>query len=238
MTLTGRWENRKTGEGIWNPFAAVDANIAGLDQRLKHPESQNLFEFDTLVRHFTKLTNIRATVVALLHNFATQTYYEKAFSDVSESIFDSYRAGVDARIAEVAGGVLEKIDSAYRRLAEGDVEAISHALTTCRRIIKAFADAVFPPTNETRKIDTKSVRLGPSEFKNRLNAYIDERTDSKSRKKRLRQTLENLHDRVSAGVHNDVTVDEARSLFLQTYLFLGEVLTLKKPEVEAEEETT
>jgi hypothetical protein len=35
-----------------------------------------------------------------------------------------------------------------------------------------------------------------------------------------------LFDRVSTGVHNDVTVEEAHSLFLNVYLFLGELLHL------------
>ena len=38
--------------------------------------------------------------------------------------------------------------------------------------------------------------------------------------------LANLFDRVSSGVHNDVSVSEARALFLNTYLLLGEILHL------------
>jgi len=33
---------------------------------------------------------------------------------------------------------------------------------------------------------------------------------------------------VSAGIHDELTPQEAKSLLLSTYLFLGEVLTLNK----------
>jgi hypothetical protein len=39
-------------------------------------------------------------------------------------------------------------------------------------------------------------------------------------------SYKNLYDRVSATVHSDVTLEEARSLFLETYLLLGEIITL------------
>ena len=50
----------------------------------------------------------------------------------------------------------------------------------------------------------------------------------------LRRTLGDLYDRVSTGVHGDVTSDEARFLFLNTYLYLGEVLALEQPTTSGE----
>ncbi|KCV45596.1 hypothetical protein L506_0498 [Bordetella bronchiseptica GA96-01] len=38
--------------------------------------------------------------------------------------------------------------------------------------------------------------------------------------------MSNLFDRVSSGVHKDISSEEARALFLNTYLFLGEILHL------------
>ena len=89
-----------------------------------------------------------------------------------------------------------------------------------------FADAVYPPTDEVINIGGRTVHLDASNTRARINQYILGKTSSKSRRDKLRQTLANLYDRVSTGVHNDVTPEEAQSLFLQTYLFLGEVLTL------------
>jgi hypothetical protein len=112
------------------------------------------------------------------------------------------------------------------RLADGDQESISQALTTCRRIVEGFADAIYPPSDGTFNIGGNTLGLGPDKHQNRINVYIHNGTASESRRKRLRQNLANLFDRVSSGVHGDVSAEEARALFLNTYLFLGEVLHL------------
>ena len=53
---------------------------------------------------------------------------------------------VDTLIYEHCGDVLDKIPAVMDRLAEGDQEAVSQGLTTCRRIIESFADSTYPPT--------------------------------------------------------------------------------------------
>ncbi|MGV9840148.1 hypothetical protein ACWDUL_38950 [Nocardia niigatensis] len=78
-----------------------------------------------------------------------------------------------------------------------------------------------------------SLRRCPKSFAqqqlNRILAYCHQRQVSKSRRDRLRKTMEILYDRCSAGTHADVSVHEARLVFLQTYVALGELLTLEEP---------
>jgi hypothetical protein len=162
----------------------------------------------------------------MLHTFVSQVYYEHRFADVARTTFEMYQRSVDALIAEKAGSVIDKLPAAVARLQEGDPEGISQALTTCRRIIEAFADAVYPPSDSTITLGGNEISLDASRHKNRLNAFIAENTSSKRRREKLRQNLTNLYDRVSAGVHSDITAEEAYSLFLNVYLFLGEALTL------------
>jgi hypothetical protein len=157
-------------------------------------------------------------VLANLHGFVTDVYYEKEFDSLSESIFEKYKSEIDTLIAEHAGDVLEQIPSVMSRLSEGDQESISQALTTVRRIIDSFADSIFPSTDETIAMGGNEVTLGANRHQNRINAFVHQRIESKSRKTKIRQNLSNLYDRVSTGVHNDVTAEEARSLFLNTYL--------------------
>lgn len=85
------------------------------------------------------------------------------------------------------------------------------------------------PTDATIDIGGNTLKLDGSKHQNRINAYIYKRTVSDSRRKKLRQNLANLFDRVSVGVHSDVDSEEAYSLFLNTYVFLGEVLSLPEP---------
>ncbi len=240
MTLTGRWTNRDENKGYWIPFAQIEARIEADKAKLsvmRIPDSSG--DHNYAVNHATRAMNettnniskfsgIRSKVIALLHKFIIDVYYEKVFDNLSESIFEGYKREVDHLISENCGDVLEQIPTVMERLSSGNAEAISHALTTCRRVIESFADSIFPASDETMNISGNELKLDASKHQNRINAYIHQRCESKSRKQRFRQNLANLFDRVSTGVHKDVTPEEAKALFLNTYLFLGEVLHLEE----------
>lgn len=240
MTLTGRWINRDENKGYWMPLAQIEARIEADKAKLsvmRTPDSSGDHNYavhhatramnDTTI-NISKFSGIRSKVIALLHKFITDVYYEKVFDNLSESIFEGYKREVDHLISENCGDVLEQIPTVMERLSSGNAEAISHALTTCRRVIESFADSIFPASDETINIGGNELKLDASKHQNRINAYIHQRCESKSRKQRFRQNLANLFDRVSTGVHKDVTSEEAKALFLNTYLFLGEVLHLEE----------
>ena len=260
MTLTGRWINYEAKLGYWFPVAAIEGKLEAARLLLGSmrtpdiqyaPSSSSQYDYTSagaasFAQQMQQVTNsmtgsrgtietmtaIRAKVVAVMHTFAVNVYHERLFSGLSETVFERYRARVDALIAETAGDVLAKFPSVEERLVDNNPEAISQALTTCRRIMDSFADSVFPPREGTKKVDGNDASMGANNHKNRLNAHIEENVASSSRRIRLRQTLKNLYDRLSTGVHSEVTGEEAQSLFLQTYLLLGEIATLgEKPSV-------
>jgi AbiTii-like protein len=237
MGITGRWVNREEQKGYWGPLAQHEAALEAQNIKLRSmstPDTSGDWAFRVMQMHqeqmasttsyISTLSAIKSRVLAHLHNFVSEVYYEKEFDSLSESIFEKYKSEVDTLIAVHCGDVLEQIPSVMSRLAEGNTESISQALSTARRIIDSFADSVFPPTEETIKMGGNEVTLGANKHQNRINAFVHQRIESKSRKTKIRQNLSNLYDRVSTGVHNDVTAEEARSLFLNTYLLLGEVL--------------
>jgi hypothetical protein len=183
----------------------------------------------TATNMISALSGVKSRVLALLHAFVSEVYYQRKFAALAESTFERYKMGVDTLIPTHSCDLLAKIPAVIDRLSEGGEEGISQALTTCRRILEAFADAISPPTDATIELGGTTLKLDVSKHQNRINAYIAERTESASRRQKLRQNISNLFDRVSTGVHKDVTADEAFSLFLNTYLFLGEVLHLGTP---------
>ncbi|OOF08452.1 MULTISPECIES: hypothetical protein [Salinivibrio] len=239
MGITGRWVDREKQRGYWGPLAQQEAAIIAEQAKLhamRVPDTAGDMAFAATKKvtdemasstsYISKLSGIKSRVLANLHEFVSEIYYEKQFDSLSESIFERYKSDVDSLIGDSCGDVLEQIPSVMSRLAEGDQEAISQSLTTCRRVIDSFADNIFPPSEETIEIGGNQLSLAANRHQNRINAYIHQRIDSNSRKKRFRQNLANLYDRVSTGVHNEVTVEEARALFLNTYLLIGEILHL------------
>lgn len=246
MSITGRWTDFDNKKGYYGSLAVHEQSIETLKARIDATKINNIegdwahrVSSDTRNLHATLgnqiglLVGVRSRVLGLMHTFISGIYYEKQLADLAETTFESYKLTVDALIAEKAGAVLNKIPSVVLRLQEGDSEAISQALATCRRILESFADAIFPPTDGTFELGGNHLSLGASKHQNRLNVYVAQRTASSSRRTRLRQNLSNLFDRVSTGVHAEVNAEEALSLFLNIYLFLGEISSLKHEVYEA-----
>lgn len=191
------------------------------------PVQAVLRQLNELNGHVSQLSGVRSKVLALLHRFVTKTYYELLFGSQQESLFEKQRAIIDSELASSCGDVLKKVPSVYDRLRDGDSESISQALTTCRRILDAFADSVYPASEDTLTIGDNVLKLTASHHQNRINAFVHAHCASVSRRKRIRRALEDIYDRLSTAVHQDVTAEEARFLFLQTYLLMGEVLALR-----------
>lgn len=237
---TGRWVDKEKGTAYWFPLSQVESkekiesikmqqlNIpnASTDYMLAITKNVTLELNETSVR-IAKLGGIKSRVISIVHEFVTNVYYEKTFDGLAESIFDQYKKDIDLLIAKNSGDVIEQIPSAIARLSEKDPEAISQALTTCRRIIDAFADHIFPASEETFNIGGNELSLKQTNVLNRINVFIYKNCKSESRKQKLRQNLANLYSRLSAGVHDIVDQHEARNLFFNVYLILGEILTLK-----------
>lgn len=247
LSQTSRWIDKAKRTAYWGSFAEQVALIDALtaeQQSLRVPDVAGdlalltvrdvLNRSSALGRQIHSLERVKSRVLALLHQWIASVHYEALFGSAAEGMFEGFRSEVDAKLAEVCSTVLDKLPAIYDRMRSDDPEAVSQAMTTCRRIIEAFADSVYPPTDTTLELEGNDLKLGPQHHQNRINAFVAAHTASKTRRKRLRQTLANLHDRVCAAIHDDLGADEAGALVLQTYVFLGELVRLAgtKPETE------
>jgi hypothetical protein len=237
ITITGRFKDKTKGIYYAIPLAQIDEMINTEKIKLttiSAPDTSGDWAFRVMQMYeanlnditlkISQLSGIKSKVIAQLHNFISNIYYEKEFDNLSETIFERYKNDVDILISSNCGDVLEQIPSVMARLSDGDKESISQALTTVRRIIDSFSDSIYPPSENIIKIDGNDVTLDASKHQNRINAFVYERIKSKSRITKIRQNLANLYIRVSTAVHTEVSAEEARALFLNTYLILGEIL--------------
>jgi hypothetical protein len=241
MSKTGRWTDKQENKGYWMPLSQIESTIESEKSTLsmlRIPDTSSAHagvivnnitrQIHLISSQISKLGGVKSRVISLAHDFATDVYYEKIFDNLAESIFDKYKSEIDLLIAQNAGDIIEQIPSVVARLSDTNKESISQALTTCRRIVDSFADHILPPSEETIQIGDKVLSLKADKPLNRLNAYVHLNCESESRKKKIRQNLQNLYDRISTGVHSDIDAQEARNLFFNVYLVLGEILTLKK----------
>ncbi|HEX2069054.1 MAG TPA: helix-hairpin-helix domain-containing protein, partial [Actinomycetota bacterium] len=158
---------------------------------------------------------------------AAKLYARLSFGDIPRRQFDVIRERVDDTLLEIAPEAVEKFMAAYERLASSSAEDWSLALTACRRVIKAVADAIYPP----RSGSVNGRAVGEDQYINRLWAFLDENVATGSDKALakahadyLGSFLQRLNEKASKGVHASVTYEEAVRCVLYTYLTLGDIL--------------
>ncbi|MGV9239256.1 AbiTii domain-containing protein [Streptomyces nigra] len=241
----GRWAGKEKSTFYTVSIAKVEGHVESAQQAIDALRGGGNYSGDMLIPasrdHDARILQSSANlgtwigicgqVVATVYDMVTETYHELLFSELQASLFADTQEKVDGALAAASGTALEKIERISDRLRDGDPESVSQALTTCRRLIDSSADYVFPARDELYKIgDEVDLKVGPQQVLNRLQAHTHACGASKSRRDRLRRTLSDLYARCSAGTHAEVTIDEARFIFLQTYIALGEILTLSAPE--------
>jgi hypothetical protein len=239
MSQTKRWTNQDAGEGYWRPASSLEATRAGADAARAALAGVNLsgdMLFPIMREHSAAIANYTSQAIAMsrvlsavdarVYHYASDVYAELQFSEIQASLFAESQTAVDATFAAMAGSALKKIESINERLGVNEDEAISQAMSTCRRLIDAVADHVFPAQDEPYDLNGHELNVKQSAVLNRINAYLHSSGVTGGRADRLRRSVADIYRRVSKGVHDDVDGHEARYLFLATYVNLGEVLTL------------
>ncbi|WP_234784644.1 hypothetical protein [Mycolicibacter heraklionensis] len=237
----GRWSIDTEGKFFFQPIAKVEANRAGAQESLEALRGGGNYSGDHVAiaarEHDQRIISARTAIAALsgicgqvvatIYDMVVEIYHELLFSELQATLFAETQTRVDGALSAASGSALDKIERVSDRLRDGDPESVSQALTTCRRLIDSCADHVFPAQEGPYSVsDEVTLTVGQQQVLNRLQAYTHQCGITKSRRDRLRRTLSDLYGRCSTGTHAEVTVDEARFIFLQTYIALGEILTL------------
>lgn len=229
---------KKSAEVILNkiqiPALGVAENftVANATKELMKTAVQHL---DAARQGFAASSTAYTTMRSALHQWATDTLIALELGEAAEDIFQTARKKVDAFIRAHAPKAAEQLVGMAERMREESAESYSHALVSCRRLIASIADAVFPARAEPHQDSKGKIRkVGEEQYKNRLLAYIEERSDGNSTAAILTSELEHLSARLDAiyektnkGVHTDVSIDEARLVVISTYIFLAEVARLE-----------
>jgi hypothetical protein len=183
---------------------------------------------------YTQAAHLFASMKSALHAYAMETHIALQLGGAAEGIFEAARAEVDSFVRANVPKAAEQLAAIAERLREDDPESRSAALNSCRRLLLAVADSVFPPRDAQYTDSRGTSRLvGPEQYKNRILAAIDQHLTSDSAQSLLASEIDHLasrldavHDMSSKGVHADVTTEEARLAVIHTYLIVAEVARL------------
>lgn len=143
------------------------------------------------------------------------------------------RAFVEAELARRAPEALEAIQAAESRHGESERESASHAATSCRRAIKALADALYPPGPPVTGEDGVARVMDDDHYRNRLTAWVLERRGRSthadliaSNLASLGTRLKSLDDLASKGVHADLSRAEVESCVSWVYMLAADLLRI------------
>ena len=213
--------------------------LSELEYWLSHPDHAT-FESASVESASTAFRMREIMELTRHRTFTALIAWERQFgySSIHESIFSAYQRQVDRLLAEGTPELVEKFTAVYRRLRDAaDLhpdqevpEELSQAITTCRRILKAVVDHVFPPTDQTA---SGGQSLDDAHHRNRLVEFINQRSDSESHRAMTAVMVSGLYERFKAvdtlsnkAVHAEMALEIANLCSLNTYVLCGEVLRL------------
>lgn len=165
-----------------------------------------------------------------LDSLVLEARRKKRFTSVSlHNLFENEYQRLRQKLDEIDPTLMQQIMEASDRLEQSTTEAIAHCALTCRRALKSFADAVYPPTDK----QPSGRVLDDARFVNRLWQYVHERLAHKSSRDLVELSLESLGRRVdslnelaSKGVHSSGDQREAERCLIQTIYLLSELCEL------------
>lgn len=245
LIVTGRESDKVNPVSV----AELEADVASLQAQISAtvpPEGLtpiDLYRRDESCREMRRLLTLRRdlTIQILerirqaIHDYLSVAEHQLLYGQVQSDVFERNRAFVDAQLGEIAPEALAQFVSVYRRLAEGDDEARSQALTSCRRVLKSLADKLYPARPEPI-LGYGGAKHAVTDDKviNRLVQYVYETRRGHASEELLQASLtsfglrfDHLVDATSKGVHSEVSQAEADQCAIQTYLLVGDLLRLR-----------
>lgn len=180
-----------------------------------------------------KWVSIVATLRGSLQEWLSDLVTTLKYGEVIENAFSRAKSRFDGLLRSTAPEVAAALSAAYSRSGSAEPEEWSQSLGSCRRALKALADALYPPSLPKDGHD-----LTDAAYKNRLIQFVKESISSGSQRAVLLADLETviarvdaLNDLVSKGVHDRTQSEEVDIAIVQTYVFAGELLSLSGADV-------
>lgn len=134
----------------------------------------NAAERRTRIQSINEDTKLLAERTAFIYSNVKKIYMDLKFSSLTESIWLKMKNKIDSYISEIIPEETQKLTAIYDSLNDDNPEKWSTALTTCRRMLKAVADKLYPPSDVPIKKGGNKIKIGEEQFVNRLICYIEQ----------------------------------------------------------------
>lgn len=161
------------------------------------------------------------------HEYCVKLSNKYKYSDTSSSCFDLLKNAVDDKLLDLEPELAQQLMLAFKGISSKSSEEWSQALTSCRRLLEALADKLYPPNDKV--INKRTFKA--NQYINRLWQFMSESIESESNRDLakihvdyLGSWLEKNYKMTNKGVHADVSQLEATRVVFHLYLMLSDIL--------------
>jgi len=223
----------------WNKLTDMSIEIKRLENAIE-TLSPGLAIPKMMVQTLQAISNAKEAIQrnkTTVHFYVTNSYYQLKFRAIPKEIFEKTRVRVDKKISEMVPEAVNKFLSVFDNLQSTHIEDWSNAVHSCRRILKALADILYPPLpSGISEIDRggKKIKVGHEEYINRLMIYVEDKARSERFEEIVGSHLRFLGDRLDSiyhasckGSHEEISsIEEAERYIIYTYMVIGDILLL------------
>jgi hypothetical protein len=206
----------------------VGGEYAGLVERQRQEQRT------WLTGQIASQTKVVDRVVGAIYIYVTNVNHALRFGSAAETAFEVVRAEVDLRLSTLIPDALPKLSAAFESASSTNPEHWANAASTCRRLLKAAADALRPPGEEKDRR-----KMTDAAYINRLVDWIKSQATSTTAAQMIAADLEYLGRRLDAadqaghkGAHDEVDRLDASRFVVGTYIVLGDILRLSAGQTE------
>lgn len=147
----------------------------------------------------------------------------KKFAEKLKNIDEDYVSDIVHSLEELHPDLFDNLASAARALERSETkEDIAQASLSGRRLLEKMANYLFPP----RKEPYENMKVGKSQYINRLLAYIYSVSDDDNIYEGLRKEVVRFDYMFNKGLHFELSKKELEDLFADTIIWLTNVIKL------------
>lgn len=200
-----------------------------IKSRHKRFETNETNTYDTHVFR-PILTNIEN----IAFKFVSESYAILCYGEALQEIWQGYRTKVDEHLMSIGfGGHLDTIRKGLNSDNPQDWRAL---MWSCRDVLCDMAAYLWQDPRETYeylpgKREDGKLRVTQKEYVNRLGAYLHQRGATGEPGAYLRAEMERIYNSIKtlneldSKAHDVITLHDARTAAVGTYLILGELVT-------------
>lgn len=200
----------------------------------------NAHERAQVANRISRNRGVVGAIMGAVHSYVAEKEIELRFGQAVENAFETVRNNVDAKIASLVPDAAVKLSAAFENAASNNPEHWANAASTCRRLIKAVADALRPPGEPV-----KGRAMTDARYINRLIDWIEtQQVTGSTRRDVVTSDLQDFGKRIDAfadagnkGAHTDLTQYEASRFITGAYLLIGDVLQIRYEAEQTEPES-